>query len=50
MVTALARMGSSVLSHATSLAQAEKPPNPHVSVALSSVGVLIHLQNKVMQH
>lgn len=50
MVTAPARMGSSVLSHATSLAQAEKPPNPRVPATLSSVGGLINLQNKLMQH
>lgn len=46
MVTALARMGSSVLSCPASLAQAEI----HRFLLQSSVGVLIHLQNKVMQH
>lgn len=49
MVTVLARMGSSVLSHPTSLAQAEKPPSLHLSATLPSVGVLIHLQSKLMQ-
>lgn len=50
MVAAVTKMGSSVLAYPTSLAQAETPsPTTHASAPLY-VGVLIHLQNELIQH